>query len=412
MKNVIYTAGRFLTVITKPLCLYVINNYLSNEIAADVATAFIATAFSVAFISADPHRRFYQSFFTKYNTSTTLSFYSYIINIVFLIFLGCFCVIGLIQRSTNSTVLAISCIFYFVSEKIADEIFRFKLFERRLTMWGAIALARSTTQVTTLVLLMLLVVQRTQAYQIIAAMALANFITFIVLIFFLREPPYDVLVKLNLARLKIVMLLIPRSLRLLYIDWILWLMTIVAAGSRYLDRFIVLFIDQSALPIFSLVTMCFSIVPLSVDFFYTSRHRRDFLEHRIVAKNAFRSTRFNSTLFIPVIAAILATVFILSTANNAAEFPNAYVITIAFTNVSLAAISLPHQILYWTNCLPQIFIIDFSFLGLSSLAVFLGYRLNLSAVTLLWIAAILSVLRLLSYFLSSLQVSQKMISGS
>jgi hypothetical protein len=182
-------------------------------------------------------------------------------------------------------------------------------------------------------------------------------------------------------------------------------MTVVASGIVYIDRFVVLFIDKSTLPIYSLVIMCFSLVPLSVDFFYFSRHRRDFLEHKIAIKQALLSPYFKKNLVFAIVVASIATLFVLHSSTNGYLFPVLFIFTIALNNICVATLVLPQEILYWHHCLREIFLIDLSFWILSSFVLLLGWQFHFSVNIILVALVCSSLVRVSLYIYRAMKIS-------
>src|SRR4051794_31917435 len=67
----IYTAGRLIAVGSRPLLLFLTNNYLGQHAAEGLGIVFLANALGLAAIAADPHRRFYALYFGQRDRAST-----------------------------------------------------------------------------------------------------------------------------------------------------------------------------------------------------------------------------------------------------------------------------------------------------------------------------------------------------
>jgi hypothetical protein len=143
MKHQAYSIGRVCAVITRPFCLYLVNNYLSQKTSEGLAEIFLISALVIGWISADPHRRFYQIYFSPDSNDKKSAFYTYLSSLILLVTVGCTLILIMTVNGSESLLFTISCIVYFVSEKLADEILRFNLFNEDLNKWGRLSFCRA-----------------------------------------------------------------------------------------------------------------------------------------------------------------------------------------------------------------------------------------------------------------------------
>src|SRR6185437_11628437 len=121
-----YALGRLCAVGTKPLILFVANNYLTPATAQALAVTFLASALALVGAAAGPHRRFYARYFSENTRLNGVTFYLYAASVALLMLFGCAIVCGIVLYFTHSPLMAaIGCLF-FTSEKIADEVLRLR----------------------------------------------------------------------------------------------------------------------------------------------------------------------------------------------------------------------------------------------------------------------------------------------
>jgi hypothetical protein len=113
-----------------------------------------------------------------------------------------------------------------------------------------------------------------------------------------------------------------------------------------------------------LVVMSFSIVQLTLDFYYFSRYRRDFLERRVSLRAAFTHREFLLSFWIGLVMGAIVCAAVLRYSNNGAQFPWSYILVIAFLQTAVAVSIIPREILYWSDQLRRIMNIEFLFWGL------------------------------------------------
>ena len=392
-----YTAGRVLSVAARPLSLFMANNWLSPDAAQGLAIAFLASALAMAGIAADPHRRYYASLFSTDRTGNGLSFYLYAASILLLMFVGASAAFGVTAYFTKSAAFAGVVMVYFLSEKLADEILRLRLFERDLHRWGHSAVLRGLLQVGGLAGLVMLHGKDSTSISIALLFTLSNLVVFI------PQLPGKFLLSSRRLRGVVIHWLGRRALRLLVTNRMLWFIALMGSGVGYLDRMASLALDHSMLPLFMLVVMCFSMVQMVVDFYYVSPRRRDFLEQAISVTTALRSRQFLASVAGGMGGALVATVLVLCFSVNGRYFPLTYVAAIAVLQSSLAAALLPYQVLYWRRSFVRIFHVELMFWGVLGMGVLAGYWWQLTLSGYLAVVSLVIVLRLLAFVYYAVQ---------
>jgi hypothetical protein len=336
-----YAAGRVVALLTRPVFLFLANNYLGRDAAEGLALAFLASGIGMAAIAADPHRDFYARHFGLDGVPIRRSYFVYLASLAMLGVVGCLIVGGIAARFSDSRVLVLCAVVYFVSEKLADEVLRFRLFDRDFSGWGRSALARSALQVLALATVGVLSPVGVPAWLMVLVLSAATFMVFI---------PHVPIPPTMLRRL-----LTPRTSRRLFaqaflslrMNWVLWAISLFATTVGYLDRLVALALSPALLPVFTLIVMAFSSVTTAVDFFFLSLHRRELLQRTITLRDLLGNRRFQLSVAGGLLVGGVGTAMILQLAVGAADFPLWYVATIAVVQTSMALSMTPQQILYW-----------------------------------------------------------------
>lgn len=396
----LYAAGRVCAVSTKPLCLFLANNYLTANVAQGLAVALLATALAMVGAAAGPHRRFYVRHFARERSTGGFAFYLYAASVGLLIVLGSAAAATTVLYFTRSPVLAVATMLYFASEKLADELLRFRLFEQDFAAWGRASALRSILQVGAVISLLLLSGRTVGSTFVVLSLALGNYVVFV------PELPHSLGRTLRPSRLVATVRLARRAALSLAEHWSVWAVALLGAAINYLDRLVVLVVDRATLPLFSLVVMCFSIVPMSIDFFYVSRFRRNFLEQRISVGAAFSAKQFLSSItFGTALAAVICAV-VLHFSRGGGEFPLGYVIVVAILQMVVGCALVPMEILYWTRKLYRILHIELSFWVLFTGAALTSWQLRMRTMEIFVLVAACVITRLIVYLAAAARIVQ------
>lgn len=391
-----------ISVTARPLCLFLVNNWLLKSSAESLAIAFLATAIAMAFIAADPHRRYYASLFLNSKKNNGFSFYLYATSILWLMIFGSLLVFGVTVYFDKSIIFSGFVVCYFISEKIADEILRLRLFKRDLNLWGRESAIRGLIQLVSIIIFTIILGKAISIEFIIFLLTLSNFIVF-------RPRLSKKLFRIKkLFRLTIIYRLSYRALRLMVTNRTLWFIALMGSSYGYLDRIFSLVLDQSLLPMLALVVMSFSVLQMSVDFYFISPKRREILEGNISLTSAMQSKQFLLCLIIGFTISIILASFVLWFSANGIDFPGENIIAIAVIQISLAIVILPYQILYWTEHYIWIFHIEIIFCGLIFVASLFGHLLQLGLTDFLYLFAVIILFRTLAviYFASKFEPSR------
>lgn len=362
-----YVLGRILAVSARPFLLLVATNYLVPEAAQGIAVVFLLVSLGMLAIAADVHRTFYTHRFAAEPTSDYHYFDVYAGSTVLVAALGSIIVFGGTWRFAGSLPIAAAAVLYFVAEKLQDEVLRYRLFESAFASWGRAVTVRALLQFLFLGVLLVLFRHQVPPWLAILGFALADLVVFV------PHLPNGLTAKVVGMRSATLASLVRRSVRALYHSRLYWTMALLSAGIGYLDRILALVVDTSILPLFMLIVMCFSVVQLGTDFFFVSRHRRDFLQHRMTVRAAFLDRRFLMSLGGGLSISVIACAIVLLITKDGPAFPLVYIPFIALLQVAVTMTNIPREISYWIHPAKHIFRIDVAFWGAFGLVALLGW---------------------------------------
>ena len=383
-----YTAGRVAGVLSRPLCLYLANNFLGAPTAQAIAVVLLATSLGLVVSAADPHRHFYANYFSARQVNA-IPLYVYLAAVFLASAVGALIVFGVTAFFTRALGLAVLATLLYLMDKLADEIQRFRLFEREFDKWGNAHLVRAILQTGSVGVAALLGGSELSAAPLVAALALAQAVTFV--------PQIPIVLWSRRPSLKQARRLAVRGAVRLWSQRALWLLLVLGAAVGYLDRGFSMMLDPGHLPLFMLVVMAFSVVQMSVDFFYVSRHRREFLEHRVHLGQALSSNNFLKCLVGGVAAGAATAAGILVSSRGGDEFPLSYLVCIALLQAAIATTALPQQILYWHQLERTMLHLELLFVALLAAGAFALVATRAPAQIILYLVTAIVVLRLMMY---------------
>jgi hypothetical protein len=395
----VYTLGRVCAVLTKPLFLFLANNYLSPDSAQAIAATFLATTLMLMAIGADPHRWFYTRRFGTNPQPSAISFYVYVCSVSLLAVLGSLGVVGIVLSATASSLLAGLAMLYFLSEKLADESLRLLLFERRFGAWGTAMIARITLQFGGLATTLAVISGSISSSAAVLALIFGNVVVF------LPRVPRGVWRVIGGGSVSRLSWLIRRSVRSLAQHWRLWATALITGSVGYLDRIVALAVDPALLPVFVLVIMCFSIVQMAVDFYFVSTHRREFLQGEITLRKAVTHPELITSMIVGVVVSALACALVLRLSHNGGEFPLTYVAGIAVFQIAIAVALIPQMIVYWSKRFDWVLRTEGVFWAVLLVSAFLFGGVTGDPTRLIGLTALLTFGRVVAYCVLSLRVT-------
>jgi hypothetical protein len=366
-------------VANRPLLLLLTNNYLSHEAADALAVVFLTSTLALAAVGADPHRRFYPRYFGAAGSVNSLPFFLYIATVAILMAVGGTLVLGAALALTGSLVLAAVGCAYFVGEKLADEILRFRLFEQDFDAWGWACLRRAGLQAAGVAIVAGLFGTSAPGWLEILVLLAGTLVVFV------PQVPNAVWALARRMKRSTVVWLLRHGGAWLSANWLAWILALLTSAMAYLDRMFALVIDRNVFALFMVVAMCWSSVLLAVDFFYVSRNRRAFLEHRLSLRMVFGTWGFWACLgFGALVGAVTSTAALLFS-RDGGEFPVSYIAVIAIYQILLAAGSATREFPYWHNWISSMVRIEVMFYLLLVAAIIVGWAAHLPAI---WIFAL------------------------
>jgi len=387
----VYTCGRVMIAASRPLILFLVNNFVGQEAAAGLSIVFLANALALAAIAADPHRRFYAKYFKATTPRFGQSYAIYLASVLLFAVAG-LCVSGVIAwRLSGSIGLLVAASMYFGSEKLADEVMRFQLFASAFEEWGRANIVRSVLQLTFLTVLIGIARTHVSATVIAAMMALVN------LAIFLPKLPYasyNLLLHLKRSRRA---RLAKKALRVISADWLLWVLAMLSAGMSYVDRTLAAIVAPAILPQFMLASMSLSVIQLTVDYFYISRHRRAFLDGSITLDSVVRTREFPVILVGGLIMAVAGCLLTLRWSRNGDLLEGRYIAVMVVIQLSVALISVLREIPYWRGAIRTLVFVEMGFYALFASVVSATWRLWPNPIVVFAVAAACIVARLGAY---------------
>lgn len=383
-----YVAGRILGVGSRPLVLFLVLNYAPAVTAEAIAVGFLLASLALMGIGADSYRPLYAQRFGPRRVVEERVFHEYVGSLAIVSAVGVAFVAAGAQLSLGSLALAAACVLYFVSEKLQDEVLRYRLFERNFGGWGRTVVARTVLQFAFVGLLFALTRGSMPPELAITGLALANLMVFVPQLPLARLRHMGTVGGRRLADV------LRTSASGLVRARLYWVLMVATAGVGYVDRLIAFFVDTSVLPLLALVVMSFTIVQMSLDFFYISRRRRDFLEGTITPGAAAKDGVFHASLWGGLVASAVAVGAVLAFARDGASFPMLHVLLIAVIQTAVSVAGIPREISYWKHTAGRLLVVEASFWSLflagSALVAWRGTTIG----GLLAVAAACSVARL------------------
>lgn len=396
-KNFYYTAGRVVSVANRPLFLFLANQFLQSDVVKNIAVVFLASTLGMVISSADNHRAFYIKYFDRDGANVNPYFFTFLTGFLVLCTGGAFFVLVMNLKFTSSIALAVAAVLFFLSEKLADEVQRFRLFEKNIRQWGISAILRFCLQFAGTGALMLVFGRDLPVWYCILTLALANSAVF------LPQLPRTMRTYFGRFTAPFLSWLTQRAIRHLFTNWQIWGLVLLSAGVGYLDRIFALVLDKDVLPLFMILAMCFSVVQLLMDFYFISRHRRDFLEQKISVITALKSKEFASVMLAGIVISSIACAIVLRISKGGAMFPLQYVVIIGLLQTLFALNMIPYQILYWKNYTRGMLFIEISFWGMVAFICLIFRIFDLGPLQFFYLVVTLVGFRFLAYFIISVK---------
>lgn len=379
-KELIYIGGRLAGLAVRPMVLLFATQYLLKEVPLLISLSYLICGLGLMLTAADSHRLFYLGRFSNHSNVNGISYYTFVFSMIVLLVFGGVAVSILCLFYHQPFMLILATLAYFISEKLMDEVLRFRIFEKDFCRWGALSISKAALQVFLIVLAFIFFKMSLNHWHIIFILFFANAI---VLFFELDELICYRSIFIRATNRK---KLFFRASKTLWLNKRIWLFTILISGWGYVDRVIASTTDRNILPVFTLVVFCFALIPTIFDFFYLSKHRAEFLRGELGLTQVFFSKAFLICMFCGLLVAMSGSVLIVNITKGGEFFPIFGLPALALIYMFLSLTHIPHQLLYWSNAVSKILNIEvFSlFVGASLLMLLEGTSLTVALLGLLF----------------------------
>ena len=369
MRNkVVYAVGRIASISSKPGLIFLANNYFISGCAELIAIGFLSSTLALILIATGSERRFYRSYLTSDTIKSGMSFYVYMVGTLILICLGFVVALSFSYYLTSLIIFSLLSGLYFTSEKIADEVLRFYLFNKDFYTWGIDNIKRALLQI--LLLAPVYMVDANEYSQAGFLLFFMSGINFLVFKEKLRNKKFFSNILFSIKKIKN---LVRRSIRSLYIDNSVWIVSILGSLIGYIDRLIVAFMDKSLLPVFTMAVMCFSCMQMAIDFIYLSANRVEFLRGELTIKKSILSPTFLKSLSIGFLLSTLGVIFASNNVKGWDLLSQYDLILLFLIQLFLGLTVIPKEMIYWSSKIQSIIKIDVFFWFCSAIF-FLAYR--------------------------------------
>ncbi len=360
--NLHYATARLLNMAVRPAALTAVAYFFGKTPAEELSLIIFTVAIGMMFMSIDPHRAYYKKFFNSLPSANDFAIYIIILS-SWMLLVSVAIVIILSLQNVPPLICALS-VAMFAGEKFADELLRFRIFDRDLDSWSRLVMRRSLLQLAGLAICVALLGMDISFNLFLLAFSLSWVIAFFEPIFRVGHIIGRHLPSFTSAK-------IFRSAgRRFSGSATLMLSSFIASAPTYFDRMITVIVDKSSLPLFLIASMSFAIITSFVDFFFVSRIRVNLLRNDVALKDIL----LRGSLWLCILAGIVAGVVIIAfeklVLGHIYTFDYPVLTLIAVTNVLLALVAIPQQIVYWRDGPRGIFAVEIPFLAVTG-AIFL-----------------------------------------
>ncbi|MEK9614664.1 MAG: hypothetical protein VW080_12180, partial [Flavobacteriaceae bacterium] len=251
--NVTYATGRLLSLVSKPLVLLAVNNFYASDSAPLLAAVFLFSAICLAFSGVDAHRAYYlEQFSSSLSKKIGLFFYKYVASVVVLSISFSLIFAILFSVKSGLSFLSIMVFVFIISEKLADECLRYRIYDQKFSDWGRLSINRALLQCG-LIGLSIIIMETSTVTPLVFCLALGNFITFG------RGIPlaaYRVISWRGIRRKRF----LPNVLKTLWNLKLLWCLAALAAVFANLDRILIYLFESKELGLFYIIVAGTSLI--------------------------------------------------------------------------------------------------------------------------------------------------------
>jgi hypothetical protein len=387
----LYISGRIAFLISRPLYLLIANAFFGNDVAASLAAAYLVSAVLMTGTAVDPHRIYYARFFGDTNQPAGFGFSRFVFSHMLLSALGILLCFTYAIRSDAGWLFGAALSLFFITEKLADEVLRFTIFEDNRAKWGGLMLKRLTPQYLLFGGVIVLLPDTSQAALLLVfSLALGNVIAFVGCI------PGRQISRL-FANWAMIRGQLRSAVRMILSSWNIWLLSLATTTGSYVDRIIVLLSDNKILAIFTILATIFSIVQTCVEYFYLSYNRRNILSGKIKFFEAVFSKQFLITISLSLCLSIAASVVAMRLYGDEVTVNPFVFVTISTIQLCLATTMISREIIYWNNQIKQALSVEVKYLILLSAMFAALYALGAEYLSFMAAAALALTVRMLMF---------------
>lgn len=377
----------------RPAALSATAYIYGKQPAEQLSLIIFTVAIGMMMMSIDPYRAYYKRLFNGLPAGRDF--------VLYLIILGSWGAVVAASAAaillTKGVAIPVACltIGMFVGEKAADEILRFRLFERDMRRWSTYVIGRAALQLAGLVAC-LAIPDRGLAFRVYAVFFSLSW----TIAFF--GPVRSVAGIVGRHRAVFAGGKFWRQARRNFAaSAALMLASFMMSAPIYFDKIITLLVDKASLPLFLIASMSFSIVGNFVDFFFVSRIRVELLRNDVPVAKMILDAWLWSCVAVGIAAGCCIMVAEKLLLGRIYDFDFAILALIATINASVALTAIPEQVVYWRDGPRGIFTVELPFLAGTALAFFLRLGHAWSLTSALCVVAAALVVRLGLYLLRS-----------
>jgi hypothetical protein len=360
--NLHYAAARLSNMAVRPASLTAVAYFFGKLPAEQLSLIIFTVAIGMMFMSIDPYRAYYKSFFNTQPAANDFVIYIIILSSWMLVVSTA--IIAILSWQQVPLPICILSVGMFIGEKIADEQLRFRLFERDLVNWSRLVIRRSGLQLAGLGICALLFNSSISFDLFLLIFSFSWIVAFF-------EPLYRTgrIIRRHFPTFVSGKMLRGAAFRFTS-SASLMLSSFMSSAPTYFDRVITIIVDKSSLPLFLIASMSFAIIGNFVDFFFVSKIRLNLLKNDV----HLREVLLRGSLWICVAAGIGAGITIITVEKlllgHIYSFDYVVLSLIAVINILLSLTAIPQQIVYWRDGPKGIFTVELPFLS-GIIAIFL-----------------------------------------
>lgn len=341
-----YTSGRILSLVTKPLILFLLINLSSNESAALFAQILTISISLSLLLGVEIHMEFYNSRFNnkpiaKKIVKSEIIYFRDLIALNSITSLISFLIFFVL--SENYLTSALFALFMF-SEVLYNEQSRYLIFCTKFNSWTRLALSKSIVQI----LSVLLVLYFEKLY--VNEIFMLSTIIF-TLIYFMIFQNFRGLKKLYFSYYSDVNLFSLSRVLGIYKTRIYYLLaSFTSKHTLLLDRYLVMFIKPSFFSTYVLFCNLVSAMPTLVDIFFLTKNRYRYVEEKLSIEEIIKDKVYKFSLasgFVISLLAIVITSFVLSLEDFLPNELILYGILLCFVYLLFSACMPLYELFFW-----------------------------------------------------------------